>query len=159
MMSKFIITYAVLFFIVPMTMISIMYILIGIKLWKSQDKLAKACEAENDLLKKKSFKKRISSIFSRTTTSKRKDKMNQQENSLTYDENEQADDDNDNDNDNDENKNSRKQQYTQVVNTNSTMSDRAPKELEQISERAKQSRRDVVKMLCKLKIQFTFNSF
>ena len=146
MMSKFIIIYAVLFFIVPMTMISIMYILIGIKLWRSQDKLNRAYRAENNLLKKKSLKKRIASLFSSSTskTSKNNDeKLNQRENSLIYDDNEDAEDD--------ENKNysSSAKQYTEV--TNSTVSDRVPKELEQISERAKQSRRDVVKMLCKFK--------
>jgi len=137
MMSKFIISYAVLFFIIPMTMISIMYVLIGIKLWKSQIKFTNTKDSistsVNSTRTSQAFRLKISKLVA----NKKRESLNNNNNNnvsstLIGIRNGSITDDN----------------STNQIIKQLRIDENISANIESISDKAKQSRRDVVKMLC-----------
>ncbi len=136
MMSKFIISYAVLFFIIPMTMISIMYVLIGIKLWKSQIKFTNTKDSistsVNSTRTSQAFRLKISKLVA----NKKRESLNNNNNNVSSTligiRNGSITDDN----------------STNQIIKQLRIDENISANIESISDKAKQSRRDVVKMLC-----------
>jgi hypothetical protein len=144
LMGQFIISYAILFFIIPMTMISIMYVLIGIKLWKSQVKFngeyidnRKKINKFKNLLVKKPKESALTEVESAMQSN-----LNSSIVALDH-------------------KNNSKVKFSKYLKSSETseatcLSEKTTttKDFEPASERAKQSRRDVVKMLCNSNTKF-----
>ncbi|CAF0792431.1 unnamed protein product [Brachionus calyciflorus] len=151
-LMKTVIQLSVLFlFIVPMTLISIMYILIGITLWKSQSKHkggsyishgSSYTKKENKFTERfnKAFRKKESKIS--LSISNKAQKCNHTESNLVIGDNMPIP------------RNMSDLSVADIRNTSVHTYDRTSKEFEHISYRARQSRRDVVKMLFVVVLSF-----
>lgn len=149
---KNVIQLSVLFlFIVPMTLISIMYILIGVTLWKSQSKhkagsyishQSSYTKKENKLTNRfnRKFRKKDTKILFGLKSKNCKNLV--EENMVN--------------NDNLLPRNGSEFSVGDIRNVSLHAYERTSKEFEHISYRARQSRRDVVKMLCKFYCFFIF---
>lgn len=138
LMGNFLISYAFLFFIIPMTMISIMYVLIGIKLWHSQNKFQQ--QNTDSINGKKKFKTKIRKMINKTNNSE-----NIGLNDSIVVEQQQ--------NNNSKFKHLSKQFSEMSVNETHSINEKTSKDF----EKARQSRRDVVKMLCNYFCFFCLN--
>ena len=129
---RIIIQLTVLFlFMIPMTLISIMYVLIGITLWKSQKKNRSLSQTVAKSTKK---------LLNNNSSNNDNDKQLNSENLINSN----------------ESKNNRKKVKRIKNNENNVIVSDTNMAREAITQRARQSRRDVVKMLCKFYLYLTF---